>query len=455
MYTVLTHLIESRTGQIFAEFVQERVFAPLGMDSTCIHASNANSHRMAAGYIWSDGDFRLHELRSQDAVSDIGASCVISSVKDFLKYIRALIHHEDPIDDDVYAGLTKMRSIINPNPHAKKVKRFESAAFYAAGLDIWWYRGHMIGGHTGTIPGLASRFLFIPDKKFGLVIFGNATGAYGVCTILAQMLIDEILEVPEHERRHKRPTSKPRKSKTKKAGIPNDVGLTPQVERFTDLQLKTPSPLKTKRKQRAGSVDSQGNVIQVPDSQPSSPVSPSRSPKERGPRGQNSQGQLILVPRRRSLPPVDRVADSFSSYDQPVDPNIEYYRNDGYGLLQLNNKGQEKEIKLVDCSQPFVIKLEENAVEIAPVGEGEELLNLFVKVETTRGRVLDLYPFSDLKKGQFDTLPGGQGEKIEVQLQTRRREPGRYLSIDVKLEPTTQFIRFERCGASEQPGLDG
>jgi len=56
-------------------------------------------------------------------------------------------------------------------------------------------------GHNGVIPGFASRFFFLPDFKFGAAIMGNSDGAGSVATILARELIDEVLKVPEADRR--------------------------------------------------------------------------------------------------------------------------------------------------------------------------------------------------------------------------------------------------------------
>lgn len=367
MYTALIHLIEAQTGQHFVDFLQQQIFTPLDMMSTCLFANKvAHQDVLAIGHVWSKNTRRFHGLRARDGTGDLGASCVVSSVRDFLKYIKALLLHHSPLNEQVCGGLLKMRSFINPNPCAKKIKPLESSTFYAAGFNVWWDRGHMVAGHTGTISGFASRFLFMPKQNFGLVIFGNADGAYGVSTVLAQMFMDEILCVPGAERRHKMPASKQRTPGKEKQALGNnasstDLLLTPQSNRIANLQLKTPNRKRSKRKHDAESMDSQSRVVRVPNSQPSSPTASSGSVTE--------AGGVPLVQQNPLMADViesftTHVTDSFASYRQIEPVSIEHYYHPAYGVLQHIAKTTEKYFELSHRSDPFIVKLEEEPVAV-------------------------------------------------------------------------------------------
>jgi hypothetical protein len=208
MYTVATHLIETKTQQNFSDFLSDRLFRPLNMQSTNLQPEGARAkglgERIATGYHWDKDTETYHGFQSPDSPEGQGAGSIITSVNDFIKWIKALLHREDPINEKVYQGLTRMRSF--PNPDARRLKPHTSPAIYAAGLEIYYYRGQMVVGHDGVISGFASRFFFLPDAKFGAIIAGNSEGAGAVGKILVRDLIDEVLKVPEAERSYRRKT---------------------------------------------------------------------------------------------------------------------------------------------------------------------------------------------------------------------------------------------------------
>ncbi|CAG8910135.1 unnamed protein product [Penicillium egyptiacum] len=200
MFTVASHLVEEISKQSFSEFLDERIFAPLNMKSTTLQPSSAHAKgwrsRMAKGYIWENNAWRGFD--PQYCPEGQGAGSIISSANDFIKWVKALLHHEEPINDKVYQGLTKMRSIVNPN--ARRLKVHTTPANYTAGMEVFFYRGNMVIGHDGNIPGFSSRFMFMPDQKFGAVVMGNSTGAGSAATTIMRILMDEVLGISFEDR---------------------------------------------------------------------------------------------------------------------------------------------------------------------------------------------------------------------------------------------------------------
>ncbi|KAJ6784450.1 hypothetical protein PWT90_09719 [Aphanocladium album] len=200
MYTAATHLIEVETGMPFARFLEARFFSPLSMDSTALQPALARERgfadRIAKGHFWNKSSY--DEFDSPDCPEGQGAGSIMSSATDFIKWVKALMNREPPINDKVYQGLTRMRSIVNPS--ARRLKPHTTPAIYAAGMEVWYYRGQMVIGHDGNIAGFGSRFLFMPDKRFGLVVMGNSSGAGAVSAAVARALMDEIIGAPLSER---------------------------------------------------------------------------------------------------------------------------------------------------------------------------------------------------------------------------------------------------------------
>lgn len=210
MYTVATYLVEVKSGRNFGAFLEDRIFKPLDMSSTSLQPSRARLRgfetSMATGYIWNKAEFAYRDLESSDCPEGQGAGSIITSVNDFIKWVKALIDREEPINQKVYEGLTRLRAFVNPN--SSKQKRYTSPVAYAAGLDIYYYRGHMVVGHNGVISGWGSRFFFLPDFKFGSVIVGNSEGANSVASILVRRLVDNLLGVEDEPTHHNKTKTK-------------------------------------------------------------------------------------------------------------------------------------------------------------------------------------------------------------------------------------------------------
>ncbi|KAI8955948.1 beta-lactamase family protein [Xylaria longipes] len=204
MYTVATYLVEKKSGLALPDFLQEHFFGPLGMSSTHLQPERARSFgvgdRIATGHAWDKEDERYIGFEILESPEDQGAGSIITSVNDFIKWVKAIMNREHPIDEEVYKGLTKMRTFTSPEVEDEHPEPFTSPVFYATGLEIFYYRGHAVVGHDGGIDGFGSRFFFVPDLKLAGVILGNSYSAGDVASILSRELIDEVLGVPVSER---------------------------------------------------------------------------------------------------------------------------------------------------------------------------------------------------------------------------------------------------------------
>ncbi|PLN84989.1 beta-lactamase family protein [Aspergillus taichungensis] len=202
MYTVATHLVESKTGISFSDFLEKHFFSPLNMHSTSLQPESARAKgfddRIATGYSYNEEKNTYHGFQPPDCPEGQGAGSIITSVNDYIKWVKAVMNQEDPITDNVYKGLIKARTLENPN--YEKLAPMTSPVLYAAGWEIFFYRGYMVVGHDGAVPGFSSRHFFLPDFKFGAVILANSDGAGVVPAIVARELIDEVLNVPKPER---------------------------------------------------------------------------------------------------------------------------------------------------------------------------------------------------------------------------------------------------------------
>jgi Beta-lactamase/Domain of unknown function (DUF3471) len=203
MFTVATYLVEKKTGMSFSDFLSEHFFQPLHMHSTNLQPQRARDmglgDRIATGYSWDEGSAEYRGFQSPDCPEAQGAGSIITSVNDYIKWVQAMMNHQGPISPKVYKGLVKSR--ISQNPDAEELRPLTSQIACGAGLDIFYYRDHMVVNHDGSIPGFGTCHFFLPEFEFGGVIFGNSSeGGSKVATILLHELIDEVLKIPKVER---------------------------------------------------------------------------------------------------------------------------------------------------------------------------------------------------------------------------------------------------------------
>ncbi|KAI8634286.1 beta-lactamase family protein [Xylariaceae sp. FL1651] len=202
MYTAATYLVEKKSGLSFSDFLQEHFFGPLNMRSTNLQPERARAmglgDRIATGYIWEDERDPYHGFQAQDCPEAQGAGSIITSVNDYIKWVKAMMQRDYPVNEDIYRGLIRMRTLKNPD--AINLEPLTSPTVYGAGWEIFYYRGHMVVGHDGSVPGFGSRHFFVPDFKLGGAIFGNSSDARHVATILSRELVDAALGVTKSER---------------------------------------------------------------------------------------------------------------------------------------------------------------------------------------------------------------------------------------------------------------
>ncbi|EPS36599.1 hypothetical protein H072_9856 [Dactylellina haptotyla CBS 200.50] len=203
MYTAAAYLVENKTNTPFDEYLVQNIFKPLGMNSTYLHPKNTRAaglgDRIASGYSWLEDEKRYIPVSCIDMPEAIGAGNIMSSVDDAIKYIKAMIDHQsEPITESVYNGIVRGRMITDSLEDP--LQPLTSPAIYASGWQVSYYRGHCIIEHDGSEAGYASVHFFLPDLKFGGVIYGNSGGIGYVGPVLKHELIDELLNVPKDER---------------------------------------------------------------------------------------------------------------------------------------------------------------------------------------------------------------------------------------------------------------
>lgn len=157
-------ILEKVTRQSYEDFLQERIFAPLGMNATLMNdPKNIVPHR-AVGYRLPNSKLVNKPYYSPSVTYSAGGQ--LSSVKDMVKWEQALCGET----------LLKQSTLdLMWTPHFSNQGDDWEKLRYVAGLG-WWvfnYGDRRVVGHNGSILGFASNITRFLDHKITVILLCN------------------------------------------------------------------------------------------------------------------------------------------------------------------------------------------------------------------------------------------------------------------------------------------
>jgi len=151
LWQVTSHAIETLTGRWLGDVLQEWIWAPLGMGSSYFSLQDAlaGPEHFAAGYYWDDAADTFREVPYMDVTETSGAGAVISNVKDYAKWIRALLHEAKPLSKDILEAVKTPRIFTGDDTGTDDEKAYDMPEAYGHGWFTNSYRGHRFWTHSG------------------------------------------------------------------------------------------------------------------------------------------------------------------------------------------------------------------------------------------------------------------------------------------------------------------
>jgi CubicO group peptidase (beta-lactamase class C family) len=160
-YFTLAEIISKVSGKPWGDFLTERVFAPLGMNSTRTTNMTELVPNRANGYVWRNG--KLQNASIYFALRPSGA--FLSTVADLAKWDAALS-----------AGKILAPSTLQQMWTPVKLNN-GTTSLYGFGWELSPIRDHKQVNHGGSLPGFRAQYTRFVDDKISVAVLTNGDNA--------------------------------------------------------------------------------------------------------------------------------------------------------------------------------------------------------------------------------------------------------------------------------------
>ncbi len=163
-YALLAQIVEARSGNTFARFLQQHIFTALKMTRTLAYEQGTSVvPDRAFGYSPDAGSFKRTDQSLTSSV--LGDGGIYSSVADLYEWDQALYTSK-------LVSPKLLRLAFTP-----AVETGQPDTSYGFGWFIGHYRGLKEVWHSGNTIGFTTRIARFPEKQFTVIILANRTEA--------------------------------------------------------------------------------------------------------------------------------------------------------------------------------------------------------------------------------------------------------------------------------------
>jgi CubicO group peptidase (beta-lactamase class C family) len=207
LYVVAGEVVARVSGMSWAEFVETKIMKPLGMQrSAGVYQRIKDNSNVAFPHSTINGKLRQLEPYTKNDESLGAAGGIYASVNDLSKWLFLHLNNgnygkdlsKELISDKNHAELWKAHTNIYFNAEPKPPYKTHFDA-YGLGWKLSDANGYVIVEHGGSLPGMLSKTILIPEMNVGIVVLTNTDpGGYNYYTI-AQEIMDAYIGVEKRD----------------------------------------------------------------------------------------------------------------------------------------------------------------------------------------------------------------------------------------------------------------
>ncbi len=203
MFTAAGQVIEELSGKTWEQFVQQRIFDPLGMSrSTLTIEDNIKGPEPAVPYSERRDSSELYKqpyYTAEVAIAPAGA--INSNVQDLSRWVIALLN-KGKVDGkqvipEAVLRETMAPALAMPNTALESRGWGENLnAYYGMGRTVSSYRGHLLALHGGDLPGFHSQISVMPNDSIGVIVLVVGDHVAPMYTGLTLDIYERLLGLP-------------------------------------------------------------------------------------------------------------------------------------------------------------------------------------------------------------------------------------------------------------------
>ncbi|HLG63539.1 MAG TPA: serine hydrolase [Ktedonosporobacter sp.] len=203
MYATAGYLVECVSGLSWEDFVQQRIFAPLGMSNSYVNDTSAREHTTNYSLPYREKDGEIQQIPFYSHWQALGpAGSIHSNVEDLCKWL--LLHlNKGKVGDRQLISEGQMTQLHSPQMAGvdrelitldpKKLPEIFYSS-YAMGWVVTSYRGNVLLHHGGSIGGFHALVAFMPNNNIGVAVLTN-THTSMLETVAVYHMLDLLLGV--------------------------------------------------------------------------------------------------------------------------------------------------------------------------------------------------------------------------------------------------------------------
>ncbi|HKS05375.1 MAG TPA: serine hydrolase domain-containing protein [Gemmatimonadaceae bacterium] len=173
-FILLGHIIEKTSGMTYEDYIEQKIFAPLGMKNS----SYCNNLELVPGRVngYAIAQLGIRKANRNDHTWPFSAGSICSSAEDLLKWMVAL-HTGKVLTPASYREMTSASKLNDGT-----VTRYGMGL--AVGNDV---RGSRMIGHGGSIDGFTSDARWYPDSNLYVVVLFNSGGPVSPSALASEL----------------------------------------------------------------------------------------------------------------------------------------------------------------------------------------------------------------------------------------------------------------------------
>jgi CubicO group peptidase (beta-lactamase class C family) len=209
MYYAAAYLVEKLAGQKWEDFVQARLFGPLGMAASNFRPEppqpgqrNALGYRVDRDEVGGAKGLIRTEFGLHTELSPGSAGALFSTLADLTTWLKVHVNQGRAGDVQLVSpdNLKQMHLPITvvPGGGVSEALMGNTIFTYGMGWSVEPYRGHTIVHHGGNVEGHSLVIGFVPQEQLGVVALTNI-GLLPLRDVLLLESIDRALDLPDRD----------------------------------------------------------------------------------------------------------------------------------------------------------------------------------------------------------------------------------------------------------------